>query len=705
MGGVLPAVRELFGRETKIDLLGGYMLGSAPKPSVVLGAEGMGKSALTIAALRNRRVASRFGPHRYFVRLDSSRSAAEMIATVAAALTVHSASDLKSALFTKLNYAPLLLVLDNFDTPWESDREGAEAFLEDLLQAAPLTSLCVSIRGADYPSNIRWNMPIQAQPLGNADSRRAFVSIAGPQFESDRHLYELLHDIDGVPLAVELLALRAVDEPNLESIAAIWKSERANLVAKGKPDDRTLGVAVASKLAIDNPRVGEQARRLLSLLAGVPGGIALQDVPLVLGASPDEAESAINSACETGLAMDEIGRLRVHSSASEFIRANYPPSESDMRRAAGCYLDLAQLGLQIGTEAVLEAVDRLTPEAGNIASVIESELNQSDPRRAIEAASSLVEFYSLTGQGSIGLLDTAAKRALEFGDPVLSAGMHLQAGEIALQRSDHTAAWSSFEQALELYRSADEIEGAANCIARLGDIALVRHDHTLAKKSYDEALALHRSVGSVKGEATCVKSLGDIALERRDDESARRSYEAALPLYRRIGDLLGEANCIKGIGNIALRRRDLQAARMSYEEALPLYREVGDTLGEANCIMGIGDIARRRREHEIAWKSYDQALPLFRQVGSVLGEANCIQSLGDIAHQRRDHNSARKAYNDALAQYVRIGDAYSIGVVHWKLSRVAGEGPEHLADARDAWISIGRQDLIDEYLDAPGAPD
>ena len=99
---------------------------------------------------------------------------------------------------------------------------------------------------------------------------------------------------------------------------------------------------------------------------------------------------------------------------------------------------------------------------------------------------------------------------------------------------------------------------------------------------------------------------------------------------------------------------------------------------------------------------YEAALPLYRKVGSVQGEANCVQGLGDIDEANKDIASARRRWSEALALYGRIAEPYSIGFAHRRLARVAAtpaEGAAHREAARRAWASIGRADLIAEWLD------
>ena len=126
-------------------------------------------------------------------------------------------------------------------------------------------------------------------------------------------------------------------------------------------------------------------------------------------------------------------------------------------------------------------------------------------------------------------------------------------------------------------------------------------------------------------------------------------------------------------------------------------------LGQADCIKSLGDIALDRSEHEQARRLYEQAQPLYEKVGSVLGQANCIRSLGDIARSRANNDVARLRYEEALHLYARIPEPYSIGVTRYRLAQVAPDAAAqqaHVAAARVAWLSIGFDNLVQQYLDA-----
>ena len=57
----LPPRPDLVGREAEVGPLVAAWLGTPPRPVAVLGAPGIGKSTICLAALHDGRVAERFG--------------------------------------------------------------------------------------------------------------------------------------------------------------------------------------------------------------------------------------------------------------------------------------------------------------------------------------------------------------------------------------------------------------------------------------------------------------------------------------------------------------------------------------------------------------------------------------------------------------------------------------------------------------------
>ena len=736
--GRLPARPDLVGRDGEVAALVQAWLAVPPEPVAVLGAPGIGKSTICLAALHDGQVRERFGDRRWFIRCDGATSAGALLSGLAAELGVTGGGPPGSALdqvCAVLGAGQAVVVLDNFETPWTADPLPVEELLRTVA-AVPQAAVAVTSRGTGRPAGLRWRDFAMLSPLPLADARRLFLAVAGPSFTADPRLDELLARLDGVPLAVELMAYAAQGQPDLAEVAARWRAERTGMLARMGGARRELSVAVSVEASVTAPLMTAPAMRLLSLLGILPDGVAREDLTALL---PEDGLAAAAVLRQLGLAFGEGDRLRTLAPVREHIAANHPPDPADLDQAVSHYAQLAGVtGGQVGRRGGARAVARLQAETGNIAAMLERAAAAGRVDELAESLFGLVEYWRHTGFTQPALAEVAERAIEAHGTPFQRAQTWKAFGDLAYYRSDHDGARARYEQALPLYQQAGSVLGEANCIRRLGeiaqarsdldgararyeqalplfqqagdvlgeancikglgDIALDRSDHDGARARYEQALPLFQQAGDVLGEANCIRRLGDIARERSDPDGARARYEQALPLYQQVGSVLGEANCIARLGDTALDRSDPDGARARYEQALPLYQQVGDVLGEASCIKGLGDIALDRSDPDGARAQYEQALPLYQQVGSVLGEASCIKGLGDIALRRSDHDGARAQYEQALPLYQAIPEPYSIG---WTLVRLArldaadSERARHWAAARQAWASIGRDDLIE----------
>ncbi|GEO40883.1 hypothetical protein SAE02_50310 [Skermanella aerolata] len=635
------------------------LLADPPAPIPILGDPGIGKTTVSLAAFHDPRVANMFGARRYFVRCDPATTAEALTGEIARTISVELVPNLEARVFAWLTEVPAVLMLDNAETPWEADTEATEHLLTGL-SCIPGVALLASIRSGQPPLGPAWRETVMVDPLKLVDAKLAFLAIAGAKHSADKLLDTLVGALGGLPLAITLMAHLASSEPDLAGLWHLWERKHTELLRRPGIETRLGDIAVSFELSIGGQRMTPMARRLLSIAALLPDGILHADLDTLL---PDEAMEAARVLRAVRLAYDEHGRLRLLAPVREYVAATYLPEEADRERAVEHYIRLAStLGPVVGAEGGAEATIRLAADLASIEAMIRLGLAATDPSFAIEAAIDLTDFVRFSGFGTESILHDASKYA----------------------------------------RNQDNLQLRAHCIRSLGDIALQRSEHDAARSRYEEALPLYRQVDNALGEANCIKGLGDIAWRRLDYDAALALYEEALPLYRLIDNLLGEANCICGMGYIALERSDHDAARLLYEEAMPLFRLVGGLLGEANCMHGLGDIELHRSDHDAARLLYEEATPLFRLVGDVLGEANCIQSLGDIALRRSDHDAARGQFETALKLYERIREPYSIGAAHRRLARIArndNESRSHVETARKAWMSIGRPDLVNE-LDA-----
>ncbi|KZV80794.1 hypothetical protein EXIGLDRAFT_704752 [Exidia glandulosa HHB12029] len=98
-----------------------------PAYVAILGGPGMGKTSLARAMLHHPALTTRFGPKRYFVACDAADSRMTLLSLLSSAfgIATRSGSAAKRALKSVL-HGPSLLVLDNFESAWESPEQRQE---------------------------------------------------------------------------------------------------------------------------------------------------------------------------------------------------------------------------------------------------------------------------------------------------------------------------------------------------------------------------------------------------------------------------------------------------------------------------------------------------------------------------------------------------------------------------------------------------
>jgi tetratricopeptide (TPR) repeat protein len=606
--------------------------------------------------LHDAEVRKRFGDRRWFVRLDAANDERALWTTILAALgDATPGADPAAQVLTEIECDESLLVLDNLETPWNADEVAVEEALVRLADAEGVR-VVTSIRGAAWPGRVNWLRLPTLDSLPPEPARQLFLQIAGEQLARDPDLDALVSAMDGLPLAIELLARQAQGSQQLAGLLADFQSRKAELFELGEGKERSLKASLA--LSLDSPRMTNDGKRLFASLGRLPGGASTQDLNKLL---PVAGRAAGRVLCQLGLAFEEQERLRMLAPIRE--HAAQRPTGS-IKVLVRHYLKLANLGSKVGRVGGAAAVARLSLEIANLEAAVDLAIRARLVPQALAACRGIGELMTYTGLGSLGPLRRLAVAAREAGMAKGEANCLRYLADVALCRSEHEDARALLERALPLDRQVGNVRGEARCIFGLGAVALRHSQYEYARSRYNEALLLYKKVDEAEGAANCVASLGDVALEESCIQEASVSYNAALPIFQRLGSINGAANCIHGLGRIAMYRSQFAKADAHFEETRPFYQEVGALQGEANALAGLGETALRRAQYVVATDRFEAALSMYESVGNMVGRSNCIFSFGEIAREKSEYEIAMKRYNTAIAFYRQLqvisGEAFCL---------------------------------------------
>ena len=127
---------------------------------VSLGGGGMGKTSTALHILHPSEVKARYSEVRYFVGCDSVTSGGALALLILQIIQHKIAPNENSSdvLYQALSSYPcILLLLDNFETVWNSESNHAD--IRELLSkivSLPKVSLIITSRGNPLPSGVKW---------------------------------------------------------------------------------------------------------------------------------------------------------------------------------------------------------------------------------------------------------------------------------------------------------------------------------------------------------------------------------------------------------------------------------------------------------------------------------------------------------------------------------------------------------------------
>ncbi|KAJ7878867.1 hypothetical protein B0H14DRAFT_2567154 [Mycena olivaceomarginata] len=276
-----------------------------------LGPGSIGKTSLAKSALYHAKIVDKYDD-RYFVSCESAATVEDLILAIATTLGFEISGRLSKTILAYLaTKSRCFLILDNFETPWESagSRPQVESFLA-LLTDIPHLALLVTMREQERPLEVRLTRAFlpPLQPLSSDAARKTFVEIADADEDNDAaRVSEILALTGNLPLAVTLMANVASFDGS-EHVLARWKMKSLSLLSDGY--DKETNLETSLRISLSSPRMTPDALQLLGLLSILPDGVMDSDL--------------LNSKCS----ILELPRCK----STLVIKNTHPPSYTLVRR-------------------------------------------------------------------------------------------------------------------------------------------------------------------------------------------------------------------------------------------------------------------------------------------------------------------------------------------------------------------------------------
>jgi predicted ATPase/class 3 adenylate cyclase len=671
-------VTSFIGREKEIAEIGRLLIGTAganhPSPHsmppaaacrlvTLVGVGGTGKTRLALQAasfwLDNLPGGA------WLVEMGALVDPELVLQMVAKELGVchQSRQNLLGALIDYLRSRQTLLVLDQC----EHLLEACTQFVDTLLRTCPNLKILATCREAlKIPGEMVFHMPPLSLPdsasmqhegptlaeYAQSDAVSLFIERAGsvqPDFllteQNAPHVAQICQRLDGLPLAIELAAMRVNTLP-VEGISA--RIENRFRLLTGSP--RTaLSHPQSIRAIIDwsYDLLSPSERTLLGRLAVFAGGWTLEAVTAIctddqqmaqylerrsgidrrLSTSPWnglERRSGIDRRSLTDVlipAASIVGllthlvekglvttgtsygqkRYRMVGTLRQYSREKLLGSGEAERMHSqhlSYFANLAvEADLKLWTAEQAAWFKQIEAEIDNFRTALEwaeASPDMAEVESGLQLAGSLWQYWITLGCWSEG------KDRLERLFARIDVAGHAAEGARALNLAGILAARSgNFPEARQYLEHAQSIGSElgdpfkiAHSLYGLGLAAFLEGDLNAAHQQYEASLTLYRSLDYKAGISVALRDLGELALRKNDLEKSRQCFEESLAICQQMGHKLGAAEAYNALGSITKRYGDLTAAQQNFQEALTLLREINHLPGIADALMGLGSIAR-----------------------------------------------------------------------------------------------------------------
>ncbi|MEO0595786.1 MAG: tetratricopeptide repeat protein, partial [Chloroflexota bacterium] len=215
-----------------------------------------------------------------------------------------------------------------------------------------------------------------------------------------------------------------------------------------------------------------------------------------------------------------------------------------------------------------------------------------------------------------------------------------QLGNVAKRRKQYQQAEAYYKQSMGYDQMIDSHFGVASNLLDLGQIAQIYGDYQQAQDYYEQSIAIQQSIDDYRGIAVNYSHLGLLAIEMGNFESAEDYFQQSVTLSQRIKHQTGIAHNLYRLSAVQFMQYKNHEAHDGFAKAMPIFEEINFPHGVVWCLNGLCRATLQQDDKEQVAESLYKSLSLTIDLNR---EQLTLYTLATIAlyyHHTREHKKA-----------------------------------------------------------------
>ncbi|KAF9471016.1 TPR-like protein [Pholiota conissans] len=634
-----PKPHFLVERESQLEQALKILVHQEPTRIAILGGGGFGKTTLARTILHDPKINERYQA-RYFLSCEGMSDADALLLGLGTMLGIKAVPSARLASIRGiLQTSTTLLCLDNFETPWEpfETRTKVEELLESISDI-PELSLMITIRGEQRPLKVAWSKPLllPLSTLSPKGAQKIVVEIASED-AINRFTIQLLEAIDGIPLAITIVATLLRDGEDSKSLWTHWTTDSTQIFNVGNDRqsnlDRSISLSVNSSRMTQNPDACLLLAALSLLPDGFPKGNALKTLQDCLGIS--SIHIIIRTLRTVALVQvinpDTSPRIQMLSPIRLFCQHFLAQEIADaLPKTVDHYMDLL-LAAGNNCENSIN-YHKITPEVKNMHTIFQklflSEIQKDGLAELVKALGYLTNWSTYIGYYSKDTIQLALTKTQHI--PVCHAQCLFSIAQLYYYEDDFTHALEHFQEAANLFQQTREVILQAKALEYLGDTLRIMSELDKAEDALKTSLELYIAENYIHGQANVHYYLGLVYLDRNQLQEAEIYLTKALEAYKQIPSLLGQANAANDLAQIHMSHGNPIKAEEFANQALEITKKANYATGEGIALHVLGQIYLYMDRITDACQALEKALSIFKHLKDLTNQLAVVYDLGRV---------------------------------------------------------------------------